>query len=252
MSNQTYGPSFYATRPGTSNSANLVANYLLNFIKPESVVDIGCGTGAWLNAFKSDTCKRILGLDGNWVPVDRLAIPRECFVPQDLNNPSYQFDAPFDLAISLEVAEHIETKNSQAFVGFVVGASSIVLWSAAIPFQGGTGHINEQFPDFWFQLFREKGYVCFDVIRPQFWQHPQVAWFYAQNMLLYVDQSLAADFEQRFMTKPNVDHAPLALVHPHRYLDLAQHVRYPELFRPRHLLQATWRSLRHSLGKKTS
>ena len=224
----------------------------MSMIKPNSVVDIGCGTGTWLNAFSNECCPRILGLDGAWVPVERLAIPKDCFITENLVEPTYKFDTPFDLAISLEVAEHIDINSSQEFVNFVVGAARLVLWSAAIPYQGGTGHVNEQFPDFWFNLFRKKGYVCFDVMRSKFWQDPEVAWYYAQNMFLYAHHSLADNLARSFLDEPNVDTPPLSLVHPHRYLNLVRNVYYPQLIHPKKLLQSAWRSLRYRFKEKIS
>ena len=137
-----------STRPTTptansKTSAQIVLNHVLNLIPGvESVVDVGCGTDVWLSVLKEKGVKTIQGYDGNWVlDAEALAIPRECFSAVDLNK-SFEVDRRFDLAMSMEVAEHLVPESSANFVRSLTRLSDIVLFSAAVPGQGGTNHIN--------------------------------------------------------------------------------------------------------------
>jgi hypothetical protein len=87
-----------------------------------------------------------------------------------------------------------------------------VLFSAAIPKQGGAGHVNERWPSYWAQLFAARGYRAIDLVRPLVWNDDRVAYFYAQNIVLYLDDSRA---DPDGATSVDL---PMDLVHPHLYL----------------------------------
>ncbi len=109
MTSGQYDKKFYETNyPDSKTSAQIVLNHVLNLVpEVESVVDVGCGTGVWLSVLKEMGVKTIQGYDGNWVlGAGALAIPRECFSAVDLNK-SIEVDRRFDLAMSMEVAEHL-------------------------------------------------------------------------------------------------------------------------------------------------
>jgi hypothetical protein len=129
-----------------------------------------------------------------------------------------QINRRFDLAVSLEVAEHLESGFAKGFVRSLVKLSSLVLFSAAIPYQGSPFHVNEQWPDYWAALFAEHGYVVIDCIRPTIWNNDQVEWWYAQNTLLFAEKdqlSRNADLRREWeSTKPS----QLCLVHPKKFL----------------------------------
>jgi hypothetical protein len=128
-------------------------------------------------------------LDGDYVDASWLAIPRECFKAVDLSKP-FDEDEKFDLAVSLEVAEHLPKKHSREFVRSLVRLAPVILFSAAIPFQGGVRHINEQWPQFWQDIFSEHGYKALDLIRGQIWKNPDVRYWYRQNLCLFVREDL--------------------------------------------------------------
>ncbi|MBV8129442.1 MAG: hypothetical protein JO114_17490 [Planctomycetaceae bacterium] len=171
--------------PGALRSARAVAPLILDLAPIRSVVDFGCADGCWLRAFQDLGVEDILGLDGNYVDRDRLLIDRHRFRDCDLASP-VRLERNFDLALSLEVAEHLPTRSSRDFVQSLVRAAPIVLFSAAIPGQGGTRHINEQWPEFWHKLFDASGYKCLDCLRGTIITDPNVEWWYKQNIYLYV------------------------------------------------------------------
>lgn len=152
----------------------------------DSVLDVGCGIGTWLNVFHEKGGLEILGLDGDYVNRDLLAknIPLDFFKAFDL---SLEFDLKkkFDLAICLEVAEHLPFTSSDLLVNSLCRHSDQVLFSAAIPNQGGQNHLNEQWPSFWIDKFKRNGFEVYDLIRPKIWNNPQVDIWYRQNLLLF-------------------------------------------------------------------
>ena len=191
---KVYGDDFYEDQMKASyESAKIYAGLLFGMISPESVVDVGCGRGTWLKAFREAGAKRLVGLDGNWNSQDNIVDDAVSFTAVDLNRP---LPAPaggrFDLAMSLEVAEHLEPGNAAGFVESLTGLSDTVMFGAAFPGQGGTNHINERVPSYWAGLFLARGYVPFDAFRPLVWGDPRVCFWYRQNTFLYVREGSEA------------------------------------------------------------
>ena len=117
---------------------------------------------------------------------------------------------PFELAQSLEVAEHLDHIFAANFVQLLTSLADVVLFSAAIPYQGGVCHINEQPPAYWAELFAKQGYVCLDFLRPSIWSDESVLWWYRQNLLVFVHKDRQA---QLFPTLSPVS-VPAYLPHP--------------------------------------
>jgi SAM-dependent methyltransferase len=181
-----YGREFYATtRDASRATADVVVPLLAELVHPQSVVDIGCGIGNWLAAWRECGVTDILGIDGDYVDRSLLAIPEERFRPQDLARP-LSLDRTFDLAMSLEVAEHLPAAHAREFVRSLCAAAPVVVFSAAVPEQPGVNHINCQWPWYWHRLFREEGYVVLDAVRPRIWYREGAHAFYKQNIFVMV------------------------------------------------------------------
>lgn len=228
MISGNYTKTFYeGLRRGVERSAEVIVPLVLNLLRPRSVVDVGCGDGSWLAAFRRLGIEDVLGIDGEYVEPGLLQIPREDFQAADLSRPLV-LPRTFDLAVSLEVAEHLPEECAVMFVESLTRLAPAILFSAAIPFQGGVHHVNEQWPDKWCELFREQDYLPVDCIRRRIWQNDAVDWWYAQNILVFAHTSflqgnaiLKAEFEQ---TDPN----QLRLVHPRNYLEALAPVQPPD------------------------
>lgn len=159
-------------------------------LRPTSVIDVGCGQGAWLQVFREHGVERVLGLDGHHhIDGAHLLIPPECFRAVDLAE-SFDIAEQFDLAACLEVAEHLPHRCAPDLVRRLTKLAPQVLFSAAVPFQGGVQHVNEQWPDFWRDLFVRDGFRPVDVIRKLTWKNREVGYWYRQNMFLYVREDL--------------------------------------------------------------
>jgi SAM-dependent methyltransferase len=220
-----YTKSFYEEiRDGARRSAEVIVPLVLQFLAVRSVTDVGCGDGSWLSVFQKLGVEDILGIDGKYVTRELLQIPQDRFRAFDLTK-SFSLGRVFDLAISLEVAEHLPADCAAGFVESLTRLSPLVLFSAAIPCQGGNHHINEQWPDYWTKLFKKHEYVPVDFLRRRIWQNDSVEWWYAQNTLLFAqskllesDATLKTEFE-----RSNLDQ--LSLVHPKQYLAVESVVR---------------------------
>lgn len=226
-----YDTQFFQNQVTGSPRVSGVVRFLCSLLTPKSVVDVGCGVGAWLSAFRDCQIEDVLGLDGDYVDRSLLLIPPDRFQVADLTN-NIRLGRRFDLVVSLEVAEHLPAGRAAQFVSDLVALGDVILFSAAIPGQGGTNHLNEQWPEYWQRLFEDRGYKLVDCLRARFWHDPAVPGCYKQNMVLYV----AAD---RLYTSPALQAEcnretpfPLSAVHPDVFHGIAQ----PPSLRP--LLQA--------------
>lgn len=198
-------------------SAGVVVPLVLKYLKVQSVVDVGCGTGLWLKQFKQHGVSKIRGIDGDWVTPKLLVIPQEDFLSHDIDT-KISLKERFDLVVSLEVAEHLKAKSAADFVASLVSLGPVVLFSAAIPLQGGSRHINEQWPEYWVKLFESHGYVPVDCLRRVLWNDTRVSFFYAQNICFFVDEKKLPEYEKLSAARQAGFDELLPLVHPHMYL----------------------------------
>ncbi len=223
MLRNLYSHKFFAhLREGSESSARALVPIVLEIHPARSMIDVGCGIGGWVKAF-ADHGVNAVGIDGDYVDRKRLSIPRDRFIGHDLNRELDVADlgrrygdkqiGRFDLAITLEVAEHLQPQRSDSLVRDLCALADVVLFAAAIPFQGGAGHINERWQSWWAQKFSENGYDPFDVLRRDIWGRRDIAWWYKQNTLFYVKRNSAAHarFSARF---GQPDETMFDLVHP--------------------------------------
>ncbi len=197
------------------HSANVVVPLILNLVMPQSVVDIGCGPGGWLEVFQKNGINDFVGMDASWVPLDKLRISREKFIPTDLTKP-LNAARRFDLVVSLEVAEHLAARFADTFIDSLVSLGDVVLFSAAIPGQRGFQHVNEQFQDYWAEKFRARDFDCYDFIRPKIWNNRNVSFYYCQNMLLFVKRGDVLEGKLRELQIPSANEM-LSVIHPELY-----------------------------------
>lgn len=167
-----------------TTSPSIILPILFQVFKPDSVLDVGTGLGTWLKVCKDLGVREILGIDGEYVDMSKVVIPHEHFLHKDLIQLTH-LDKSYDLTICLEVAEHLPESHAQNFVKFLASTSDTILFSAAIPFQGGQGHINEKPLSYWIEMFQAHGYKLYDFIRPQIWDDNRVQWWYKQNIVVF-------------------------------------------------------------------
>jgi SAM-dependent methyltransferase len=188
MPTSLYPADFYANRRAhTAHAAGRIFAALPERLLRNRVADIGCGTGTFLVA---SGASYQFGIEGNWVTPDMLDAPDIVFESQNLEQ---RFTGPrVDLVLSLEVAEHLSPLRAESFVADLVAMAPAVLFSAAIPGQGGVGHLNEQWPSYWAAHFATHGYKPYDVLRDKIWTDEAVPAWYRQNAILFLDDETAA------------------------------------------------------------
>jgi SAM-dependent methyltransferase len=190
-----YQDDFYEFQAeGSVRSAEAMLDVLWNHFRPASVIDVGCGRGTWLHAALERGATRAVGLDGEWVS-DKLIDPRIEFQATNLAEP-FAIPERFDLAMSLEVAEHLPESRAQGFIQALCASADVVIFGAATKLQGGTGHQNEQWQSFWVMQFEQSGLVCVDLFRQSVWGNAAVEWWYQQNAFLFVRAEVHPELAQ--------------------------------------------------------
>ena len=199
---------FAAIDPESRASAQTVLPLVLDLVEPASAIDVGCGSGAWSRTLLDLGVDDVVGVDGPYVPPEHRV---DAFVENDLRRP-LRIDRRFDLALCLEVGEHLPHERAAGLVDDLVRLAPVVLFSAAVPGQGGTDHVNERWPEHWVSLFEAQGWRCWDALRPWIRSEPSVAWWYRQNLFL----AAAPGRDHQFRRFPRL--SGTRLVHPVDYL----------------------------------
>ncbi|NNM78229.1 hypothetical protein HJG53_15155 [Sphingomonas sp. ID1715] len=189
MADHVYSGGFYDyIDAGSRASARTVARLLLGEMTIASLLDIGSGHGAWAAEWMAAGVPDVLAVDGDYVTRDRLAIPAERFRPHDLLQP-LDLGRRFDLVQSLEVAEHLPASRAEAFVDSLSRHGDVILFSAAVPHQGGEHHVNEQPLGYWRAKFAARGYQAYDWLRPRIAADAEIMPWYRFNTLIYANQA---------------------------------------------------------------
>lgn len=195
MGSDRYDKNFYEGQRNHSRiSASKIIPYVLEMIAPiniKSVVDFGCGVGGWLAECKiCNPSTEVLGLDfGNanpeqfYIDVDREFRKTDLTAKVDLNK-------KFDLALSVECAEHLNEKYANVLIDNMCRHSDIIIFGAAIPGQGGVEHVNEQLQSYWVEKFKHRKYDCYDIIRPYFWEDNDIESWYRQDTFVFIKNTV--------------------------------------------------------------
>lgn len=247
---QYYDETFYESQVAESlRSAQIYLGHLWKYFSPDAVLDVGCGRGSWLKACHELGSTTLFGLDGDWNRQELLLDKAINFRSIDLNKP-FSLDRRVDLAMSLEVAEHLQPSSSSQFVQQMTNAADAVLFGAAYTAQGGTNHINEQPHTYWAKLFIERGYAPFDFFRPTFWDNDNVCFWYRQNTFLYLKRG-SLPYEritsQGFSAMADISF--MNCIHPKLYeLKLTPRLRFRDHIED--LIPSFARSIRYRMGAR--
>ena len=213
----TYNALFYRyQREGSLRSARCVLPIVNASLAPRSVVDIGCGAGAWLSVHGSLGVRDIAGIDGAYVDRSLLMIDPADFRPQDISVP-FIAAKTYDLVQCLEVAEHVPPRCSEVLIDNLVAHGRHILFSAAAPGQGGEDHINERPCEFWRDLFAARSYRLFDFIRPRIVGLADCEPWYRFNILFFAHESVIEGLPEQVRASRIKDGAAIRDYSPFAY-----------------------------------
>jgi SAM-dependent methyltransferase len=180
-----YDALFYEyQQSGAYRSARAVLPFVVESLDVSSILDVGCGAGAWLAAYRDLGVDQNIGIDGEYVDRSALLIERSRFLAMDISS-EFDLGRQFDLVQCLEVAEHIDPRASATLVSNLVRHGKQILFSAAVPGQGGEEHINERPYAFWREHFAVHRYRLFDFIRPKIQTRHEIEPWYRYNLLFF-------------------------------------------------------------------
>jgi cyclopropane fatty-acyl-phospholipid synthase-like methyltransferase len=192
-------------------TAKRVLRLVYDKIKFGSVLDIGCGRGLWLAVAAELGAAEIIGIEGPWIEAQATYVCLDNILTQDLEL-GFNLNRSFDLVMSIEVGEHLSAPAADTFVTSLVRHGHFILFSAAIPFQPGTGHINCQFPDYWANLFAKHGYQPLDFIRRAIWSDRSTHVWIRQNVIAFVSAEFMLN--NPWARETSASSGPLSIVHP--------------------------------------
>ncbi len=199
---------------GAIRSARHFLPVVLDALGPRTVLDVGCGRGAWLSVWRELGVETVKGIDGSYVDKSKLLCPADSFLAHDLTKP-FDLGQRFDFVQSLEVAEHLPESSARTFIASLVKHGDQVLFSAATKGQGGDHHLNEQHYEYWRRIFAEHGFFPVDFIRPIIKHNTAIEPWYRYNPILYVSENrldkLPAEIRKFLITNGRIgDVSPLS------------------------------------------
>jgi hypothetical protein len=209
--NYVYDADFYhRNRESAKRSARPILIGLLQDLRScglevGSAVDVGCGCSGWLDEIKELGVNTTFGVEGEWAKPyhDQKA---HTLYYGDLTENHLKDVCP-DIALCLEVAEHLPESKATDLVDTLAAYSGIVLFSAAVPGQGGENHVNEQPHRYWANKFLDIDYVTLDIVRPRFWSNRSIDWWYRQNcyLMVSIDSPYYKDLMYLAASRPLLD-----------------------------------------------
>jgi len=198
-----------------SGAAGQVLPILFEIYKPKSILDVGCGLGNWIQVAKNLGVAEVTGVDGSYVNRSLLKIEPHEFVEKNLIE-KFDLQKKYDLAICLEVAEHLPASSAEKIVESLVTHADVIMFSAALPGQGGQNHINEQWPSYWQAIFEKYNFQMIDFFRSKIWNNTKIERWYKQNLFLVVRKGHALSTSE--------NNPALSLIHPELFeVILQQH-----------------------------
>jgi 2-polyprenyl-3-methyl-5-hydroxy-6-metoxy-1,4-benzoquinol methylase len=205
-----------AEEQNNRQSADCILEILWKYLQPLSALDVGCGIGSWLAALQHRGVKDVRGVDGPWQETASVVCDPLLLQVCDLEA-GFALGRTFELVVCLEVAEHLSRAAADRFIASLVRHAPAILFSAAIPFQGGHHHVNEQFLQYWVAHFARHQFRPLDIFRGQIWDDSRVMWWLRQNIVLFAHKDLIQTNEKLRRVADELPR-PISIVHPDIYL----------------------------------
>lgn len=204
----------------TGESARRILPPLIALFGARSMVEIGCGNAHWAQAGIDTGIADYAVVDGPWNERSQLLVDPARFIEADLSAP-LALPRRYDLALCTEVAEHVQESSAEVLVRSLTEAADVIAFGAAIPYQGGYGHITERWPSWWRALFEKQGYRAYDLIRPTHWSDQAIHYWYRQNMFVYVREDAGEPSRIAAGAERAGSAALFDAVHPEKFEEVA-------------------------------
>lgn len=187
---------FYRTTSTYESAKQIIPNLKNELSDVKSIMDIGCGAGGFIKAFEDSGITNYFLVDHPSLNVDRILPSNKTrFIACDLDK-----DLPpinkVDLICCTEVLEHLELSQALNMLKYMCECADLILFSAAIPRQGGLGHINEQRHSFWHQKFANQGYKFYDGFKIEILMNSKIDYWFIQNLFIYYSPAKAFNFSE--------------------------------------------------------
>jgi len=184
-----YDAYFYDTEvePTMAMSASAMAASIVRDLRPSTLVDVGCGTGALMLEFARRGVS-VFGLEHSEAGIARCRERGLEVSHFDIAHDYAKTEWRADLAISTEVAEHLPAPVADRFLDLLCSLADTILMTAATPGQGGTDHVNEQPHEYWIQRMEGRGFNLDRLVTTRWreeWNAAHVAECFAQNVMLF-------------------------------------------------------------------
>ena len=161
--------------------AERLATWVAETLQPQTVLDIGCGPGIYVDALRDH------GIEAIGIDTDKRIEGKPHLKKESL----FETNSTAEVVICLEVAEHISKDMSEQVANCVADCvipDGILIWTAAKPGQGGTGHINCQPKDYWVQRLSNYGLQRDELLETQLLDYAKsgyyMGWF-LQNLIVF-------------------------------------------------------------------
>jgi SAM-dependent methyltransferase len=165
----------------TLKGAKAALSVLFGSSTPGSLLDVGCGTGTWMQAASELGVADVFGIDGISVSEQLLHCSNSAIERHDLSIP-FDLRRRFDVVLCLEVAEHLTECSALNLISSIVAHADTILFSAACPGQPGQCHVNCQWPAYWQDIFNRQDFCCDDSARWAIWKNADIEPWYRQNL----------------------------------------------------------------------
>jgi hypothetical protein len=182
---KAYPPKFFTKREHWKKKVyKIMAEDIDKMFNPNSVIDIGCGSGFIMKYINADKKQ---GIEGTANVYKVLRVDKNMVDIRDLRNIIHQDYPLYDIAVSIEVAEHIEPQFANTFVENLCNLSHTIILTAAPPNQGGNHHVNCQPKEYWKEKFKKFNFQYSkqtDSLRNKWKSHIPQKYAYLYNNLM--------------------------------------------------------------------